>query len=211
MRDDLEGWGGGSGRQLKRRVIYVCVHGTDSRCCMRSQHDIVKQLSSNKNSKQNSTCACCISTSVYSPARSPPESGFHPPPFSFTSSIPPDLPLWEPPLRSHICACILVWLGLLIFFFLFFFASTIHLRCRLCQQEKRDLEFRYLVMVFTRFLSPFLSSVEAHTRSLLEMGVRTITRCKLQPPLFCPDAERYSHALCMQRLCIPSGDQWPSI
>lgn len=92
-----------------------------------------------------------------------------------------------------------------------FFASTIHLRCRLCQQEKRDLEFRYLVMVFTRFLNPFLSSVEDHTRTLLEIGVRTITCCKLQPPLFCPDAERYSHALCMQRLCIPPGGQWPSI
>lgn len=115
--------------------------------------------------------------------------------------------------RSVLISVRVFWCGWVCssFFFFFFFASTIHLRCRLCQQEKRDLEFRYLVMVFTRFLSPFLSSVEAHTRSLLEMGVRTITRCKLQPPLFCPDAERYSHALCMQRLCIPSGDQWPSI
>ena len=84
----------------------------------------------------------------------------------------PDFPLWEPLLYSHICVCILVWLG---FFIYFVFGSTIHLTCRLCQQDKRDLEFRYLVMVFTRFLNPFLSSVEVHTRTLLEIDVHIIT------------------------------------
>lgn len=173
VRDDLQGWGGGSGRQAQEAGdVCMCARNSFTLLCGRNQHSIVKQLRSRENhSKNSSTCTHCISTCVYPPARSPPEFSFHPPPFSFTSSILPCPPFWEPLLCSHICVCILVWLG---FFVYFVFGSTIHLTCRLCQQDKRDLEFRYLVMVFTRFLNPFLSSVEVHTRTLLEIDVHII-------------------------------------
>ena len=146
MRDNLEGWdGGGMGGRLKRWVMHVSVHGTGSHCCMaetnatlQSNYPLIKKL---KKIPRIHIIVLLLYTFQWAHHQNL-ASTHHRLVLLLPSSL--DLPLWEPLRCSHIYVCILVWLG---FFIYFVFGSAIHLRCRLCQQDKRDLGFRYLVMV----------------------------------------------------------------
>lgn len=147
MRDDLEGWGGGSGEAAQEAGDICMCAGTISRCCMRSQHDIRKQLSSNKNSTELHVHVVFLL--LYTLQRATTRVWF--PPTTVYFSI-PHLPLGTRRPFSYLC----VYSGVAGFAHLFFFfLLQQYIWDALCQQEKRDLELRYLVMVFTR-LSPFL-------------------------------------------------------